>query len=68
MTQRLRALRALPEVLSSILSNRMVAHNHVMGSDALFWYVWRQQHCTHIKSINQSFKKLEKRAGEMALW
>jgi hypothetical protein len=27
-TQMLRALTALPEVLSSILSNHMVAHNH----------------------------------------
>jgi hypothetical protein len=37
MAQRLRALAALPEVLSSIPSNYMVAHNH-LGSDALFWY------------------------------
>ena len=29
MTQRLRALTALPEVLSSIPSNHMVAHNHL---------------------------------------
>jgi hypothetical protein len=29
MTQWLRALTALPEVLSSILSNHMVAHNHL---------------------------------------
>jgi hypothetical protein len=28
MAQRLRALPALPEVLSSIPSNHMVAHNH----------------------------------------
>jgi hypothetical protein len=28
MTQRLRALIALPEVLSSIPNNHMVAHNH----------------------------------------
>jgi hypothetical protein len=28
MAQRLRALAALPEVLSSIPSNHMVAHNH----------------------------------------
>jgi hypothetical protein len=34
----LRVLTALPEVLSSIPSNHMVAHNH-MGSDALFWCV-----------------------------
>jgi hypothetical protein len=29
MAQRLRALSALPEVLSSIPSNHMVAHNHL---------------------------------------
>jgi hypothetical protein len=29
MVQWLRALTALPEVLSSILSNHMVAHNHL---------------------------------------
>jgi hypothetical protein len=29
MAQRLRALTALPEVLSSIPSNYMVAHNHL---------------------------------------
>jgi hypothetical protein len=30
----------------------MVAHNHgsdgITGSDALFWYVWRQLQCTYI--------------------
>jgi len=29
MAQRVRALTALPEVLSSIPSNHMVAHNHL---------------------------------------
>jgi hypothetical protein len=29
MAQRLRALTALPEVLSSILSNHMVVHSHL---------------------------------------
>jgi hypothetical protein len=29
MTQRLRTLAALPEVLSSIPSNHMVTHNHL---------------------------------------
>jgi hypothetical protein len=33
MAQWLRALTALPEVLSSILSNHMVAHNHLQ------WYL-----------------------------
>jgi len=31
LTQRLRALTALPEVLSSKTSNHMVAHNHLNG-------------------------------------
>jgi hypothetical protein len=41
MAQWLIALTALPEFLSSIPSNYMVAHNQpsVMGSDALFWCV-----------------------------
>jgi hypothetical protein len=39
MDQWLRALAVLPEVLSSIPSTHMVAHNQssVMGSDVLFW-------------------------------
>ena len=37
MAHWLRAPTALPKVLSSIPSNHMVAH--VIGSDALFWYV-----------------------------
>jgi hypothetical protein len=39
MVQWLRELTVLPEALSSIPSNHMVAHNHVMGSDVLFWCV-----------------------------
>ena len=41
MAHRLRALTVLPEVLSSIPSNPMVAHTQlsVMGSDVLFWHV-----------------------------
>jgi hypothetical protein len=42
MAQWLKALpeTALPEVLSSVPSNHMVAHNHpLMRSDALFWCV-----------------------------
>jgi hypothetical protein len=41
MAQQLRALTSLSEVLSSILSNHMVAHNggSVVGSDALFWCI-----------------------------
>ncbi|EGW12206.1 hypothetical protein I79_010493 [Cricetulus griseus] len=40
MAQRLRALTAFPEVLSSIPSNHMVAHKpqpSIMRSGALFW-------------------------------
>ena len=33
MAQRLRALAALPEVLSSIPSNHMVAHNHLIYNE-----------------------------------
>ena len=36
MAQRLRALAALPEVLSSNPSNHMVAHPPIEGTDALF--------------------------------
>jgi hypothetical protein len=34
-----------------------------MGSDALFWCVWRQLQCTHIHKINKInfFKKWRKR-------
>ena len=38
MAQQLREQTALPEALSSIPSNRVVAHNQ-MTSDALFWCV-----------------------------
>ncbi|EGW11944.1 hypothetical protein I79_013891 [Cricetulus griseus] len=38
MAQRLRAPTVLPEVLSSIPSNHMMAHNHLLlRSGALFW-------------------------------
>jgi hypothetical protein len=36
MAQRLRALAALPEVLSSIPSNHMVVHNHFLVSQCPF--------------------------------
>jgi hypothetical protein len=59
MAQQLRALTALPEVLSSIPSNHMVAHNHLK---------WGLMHpsgmsedsngvCTYILKINTFFKK-----------
>jgi hypothetical protein len=35
MAQRLRALTALPEGLSSVPSNHMVAHNHLMPSSGV---------------------------------
>jgi len=35
MVQRLRVLAALPEVLSSILSNHRVAHNHLQRDPML---------------------------------
>jgi hypothetical protein len=38
MAQLLRALSALPEVLSSIPSNHIVAQPSMMVSDALFWH------------------------------
>jgi hypothetical protein len=38
MDQQIRALTALPEVMSSNPSNHMVAY-HVMRYDALFWCV-----------------------------
>jgi hypothetical protein len=38
MAHQLRALAAFSKVLSSIPSNHVVAHNSVIGSDALFWY------------------------------
>jgi hypothetical protein len=34
-----------------------------MGSDALFWCVWRQLQCTHIQKMNKSF--LKKREGQL---
>jgi len=58
MAQRLRALTALPEVLSSIPSNHMVAHNYLewdlMPSSGV-----SEQQCTHVHKINNSrtFKK-----------
>jgi hypothetical protein len=39
MVQWLRALTALPKILSSNPNNHMVAHISSMRSDALFWCV-----------------------------
>jgi hypothetical protein len=52
MAQWLRALTALPEVLSSVLSNHMVAHNHLMPSSG----VSEDSYSVLIK-INKSLKK-----------
>jgi hypothetical protein len=35
----------------------------VMGSDALFWCVWKQWQCTHINKINKSFFKSVYKTG-----
>jgi hypothetical protein len=54
MAQWLRALTALPKVLSSIPSTQHGGSQpSVMGSDALFWCVRRQWQCTHIHEINK---------------
>ena len=50
MTQWLRALAVLPEVLSLIPTNHMVAHNHLEnGSDALFRHVDADRGLIHLK-------------------
>ena len=54
LARQLRALTALLEVLSSIPSHRM-------GSDALFWCVWREWQCTHIHKIKKKIKKKERK-------
>jgi hypothetical protein len=33
----------------------------VMGSDALFWCVWREQWCTHIYKINKYILEKKRR-------
>jgi hypothetical protein len=63
MAQWLRALTALPEALSSIPSNLMVAHNHLMlkrESDALFWHVgvYAAEH-SNIKKIIIKYNKVK---------
>jgi hypothetical protein len=60
VAQQLRALTALPEVLSSIPSNHMVAHNHLQRIWMPFAGVSEdsyQLQRTHIHKINKSFKK-----------
>jgi hypothetical protein len=57
-TAQLKALTALPKVLSSIPSNHMMVA--VMGSDDLFWCVRRQLQCNHINKINLKTKPKQK--------
>ena len=63
MAQCLRALTALPEVLSSISSNHMVAHNHLRWDPMLPSSVSEDSYSVLIlnqsinQSINQSLKK-----------
>jgi hypothetical protein len=42
MAQQLKALAALPEVLNSIPSNHVVAHNHLYWDPMLSSGVWRK--------------------------
>jgi hypothetical protein len=39
-----------------------------MGSDGLFWCVWREQWCTHLHKINKSFLKKMKRLAGLERW
>ncbi|ERE66785.1 ras-related protein Rab-43-like protein [Cricetulus griseus] len=63
MAQRLRALTALPEVLSSIPSNHMV----VIGSDTLFWYAVEKAFSVHNSQTNLLSKKKDKEIG-LQIW
>ena len=54
MAQQLRALTALPEVLSSIPSQpHDGSQPSVMGFNVFFWCVYRQQQCIHIHEIKK---------------
>jgi hypothetical protein len=55
MAQQLRALTALLEVSSQ--QPHGGSQPSVMGSDALFWCVWREWQCTHKHKINKSLKR-----------
>jgi hypothetical protein len=56
MAQWLRALTALPEVLSSIPSNHMVAHNHLF--QGLLPSSGVCEDINSILTLNKSFKKI----------
>jgi hypothetical protein len=57
MAQRLRALAALPEVLSSIPSNHIVAHNHLQWGLMPSSGVSEDRYSVLIHKINKSLKK-----------
>jgi hypothetical protein len=40
----------------------------VMGSDTLFWCIWRQLQCTHIHKINKSFLKRKFKKRQEKCW
>jgi hypothetical protein len=66
MAQWLRVLTALSELLSSILSNHMVAHDHLWWDprvNALFWHIQREWQYAHIHKIDKSKKKRRRRKG-----
>ena len=52
----------ITQVLSSIPSKPFL-----MGSDVLFWCVWRQRQCTYIKK-NKSLKKKKKERKKERTW
>ena len=54
MVQQLRALAALPEVLNSIPSNHMVAHNHLQWDWMSSSGVHEDKALMYIKYINKS--------------
>jgi hypothetical protein len=59
MAQQLRTLIALPEVLSSVPSNHVVAHNHLQWDLMPSFSVSEdKEKCTHIYKINKSFLKI----------
>jgi hypothetical protein len=61
MAQRLRALTALPEVLSSIPSNHMVAHNHLSWDPMPSSGVSEESDSVIIYKINKSLKRKKKK-------
>jgi hypothetical protein len=65
MAQRLKALAALPEVLSSIPSNHMVSHNHLYSE---IWYpllAYMQAECCIHDKINLKKERERERKREL---